>query len=605
MHSFFVGYSDKQKIQDHRGSFDYADKHIELTYSRLGDANQQLIFSLTERYVIVFDGEIYYDDGLQQDLINEEIILKTNTEVLLILYSRYKEQMIEKLRGMFSFVIWDSEEKVLFGARDRFGIKPLYYYESAEENYFATEMKSIRERIKCTEINNEAVQHYLSYQFVPEQNSLTCGIKKLEPGHYFIKKMGQPMKVTRYWKAVFHPVAKQEADFTKEIRDALAETIQLHLQADLPIGSFLSGGVDSTIIASIAKEYYPGLKTFTVGFEQQGFSELDVAQETAVRLGIDNISRVITPEEFMNELPKIIYSLEDPLADPACIPLYFAAKEAKKYVKVVMSGEGADELFGGYRIYHEPHSLKLFQYFPHFLKRVLRSLVKLIPDGMKGRSFIERGVTPLEERYIGNAKIFSEEEKEFLFQYYNEGLSFTKITAPLYKECAHYDQISRMQYIDLHTWLRGDILLKADKVARAHSLIFRLPFLDRKIFEIASQIPSSLKVSNRTTKYILRKAAEGIIPDHVLHRKKLGFPVPIRLWLKNEMHDWAKKIIRESNTDHLFNKDYVYKLLDDHCSNKQDNSRKLWTVIIFMLWYSVYFERKFDSELPAALIMSN
>ncbi|MEH7343390.1 asparagine synthase (glutamine-hydrolyzing) [Bacillus sp. JJ1532] len=555
--------------------------------------DEKPFFYQHDRYSIVLDGEIFNIQELKEELSEGEYC---DSEILLILYSQLKEKILEKLRGMYALVIWDKQDKVLFGARDPFGIKPFYYYDVIEGLYFATDKKSI---LQSEVLNIDALQQYLTFQFVPEPYTITNKIQKLEPGHYFTKKMDAPMEIICYWKAAFQPVLKQEAEFIREIQSALYQSIQLHTQSDAPIGSFLSGGIDSTIIAAIAKEYHPDLKTFSVGFEQAGFSEIDIAEETAKRLGVENISRIIHPEDFIKELPYIIYSLEDPLADPACIPLYFAAKEASKHVKVVLSGEGADELFGGYNIYREPQSLRLFQYLPNLIKEILRKLAAFLPDGVKGKSFIERGITPLEERYIGNAKIFSEIEKSMLFREYREDLSYTNITAPLYKESASYDAINQMQYIDIHTWLRGDILLKAHKMTGAHLMDLRAPFLDKEVFEIASQIPSSLNIANGTTKYILRKAVEGIVPAHVLHRKKLGFPVPIRFWLKNEMNDWARKIIRESDTDHLFHKDYLYKLLDDHYKDQSDNSRKLWTVLMFMIWHAIFVEKKYENELSS------
>lgn len=368
------------------------------------------------------------------------------------------------------------------------------------------------------------------------------------------------------------------------------------MRSDVPVGSFLSGGIDSTIIASIAKEFHPSIKTFSVGFDHNGFSEIDVAKESAEKLGLENISYVISPEEYMEELPKIMWHLDDPLADPACVPLYFVAREARKHVTVVLSGEGADELFGGYNIYREPQSLQIFDRIPQALKSILLQLSRILPDGVKGKSFIERGCTPLEERFIGNAKMFTEKEKQHLMAQYNDKLHYTDITKPLYKESMGYGPVEQMQYIDIHTWMRGDILLKADKMTMAHSLELRVPFLDKEVFKVASNIPSAVKTSNGTTKYILRKAAETIIPAHVLNRKKLGFPVPIRHWLKNEMHDWAVQIIHESNTEQFIKKDYVLNLLEEHCQGKADHSRKIWTVLVFMIWYKVYVEKEYDFE---------
>ncbi|MGG3560280.1 asparagine synthase (glutamine-hydrolyzing) [Neobacillus rhizosphaerae] len=607
VHDKTQNYSDEQKQQfknmndiiTHRGPDDdgfYYDEHIQFGFRRLSiidiESGHQPLTYENERYWIIFNGEVYNYVELREELVKEGLSFATSsdTEVIIALYSHLKEKAVEKLRGMFAFVIWDKQEQRLFGARDPFGIKPFFYLEDGEKTFFASEKKSILLALENDVLDYDSLQHYLTYQFVPEPNTLSEGIKKLEPGHYFTKKMGSPMEIKRYWKAHFSPVQKSESDFTKEIRDILFDSVEKHMRSDVPVGSFLSGGIDSSIIASIAKEFHPAIKTFSVGFEHNGFSEIDVAKETAEKLGVENISYVITPEEYMNEIPKIMWHMDDPLADPACVPLYFVAREARKHVTVVLSGEGADELFGGYNIYREPQDLEIFNKIPRVGKVLLKGIANMMPEGTKGKSFIERGVTPMEERYIGNAKMFTEEEKRDLLNVYHEGLKYTDITNPLYAESRGYDPVDRMQYIDIHTWMRGDILLKADKMTMAHSLELRVPFLDKAVFEVASKIPTSLKTANGTTKYILRKAAEGVVPEHVLNRKKLGFPVPIRHWLKNEMNDWAKKIIRESNTDHLINKTYVLRLLEEHCQGKADNSRKIWTVLMFMVWHQVYVE---------------
>ncbi|MBT2724734.1 asparagine synthase (glutamine-hydrolyzing) [Bacillus sp. ISL-46] len=618
VHDKTQNYSDEQKQQfknmndiiTHRGPDDdgfYYDDHIQFGFRRLSiidiESGHQPLTYENERHWIIFNGEVYNYVELREELLSEGLTFSTSsdTEVIIALYSHLKEKAVEKLRGMFSFVIWDKQEQTLYGARDPFGIKPFFYFEDGERTFFASEKKSILLGLENDVLNYDSLQHYLTYQFVPEPTTMSDGIKKLEPGHFFTKKIGSPMEIKRYWKAHFKPVHKSEPDFIKEIKDVLFDSVKMHMRSDVPVGSFLSGGIDSSIIASIAKEYHPAIKTFSVGFEHNGFSEIDVAKETAEKLGVENISYVISPQEYMNEIPKIMWHMDDPLADPACVPLYFVAREARKHVTVVLSGEGADELFGGYNIYHEPQSLEVFNKIPKAGKVLLKGIAGMMPEGMRGKSFIERGVTPMEERYIGNAKMFTEEEKRELLNVYREGLDYTDITKPLYAESRGYDPVDRMQYIDIHTWMRGDILLKADKMTMAHSLELRVPFLDKAVFEVASKIPTSLKTVHGTTKYILRKAAEGVVPAHVLDRKKLGFPVPIRHWLKDEMNEWAKKIIRESNTDHLINKSYVLQLLEDHCQGKADNSRKIWTVLMFMVWHQVYVEDVYSFQRDYAL----
>lgn len=613
VHEEAQSYSNEQinqfkKMNDiitHRGPNDegfFYDEHVQFGFRRLSiidlDNGHQPLSYENERYWIIFNGEVYNYIEIRDDLIKQGLSFETetDTEVVIALYSLEKEKAVKKLRGMFSFVIWDKQEKTLFGARDPFGIKPFFYCLDGDRIFFGSEKKSILMALENDVLDFEALQHYFTYQFVPEPLSMHDGIKKLEPGHYFTKKIGEPIDIKQYWRASFHPVHKSEEEWIKEIREVLYDSVRLHMRSDVPVGSFLSGGIDSSIIASIAKEFHPSIQTFSVGFEREGYSEIDVAKETAEKIGVENISYVITPEEYMKELPKIMWHMDDPLADPACVPLYFVAREASKYVTVVLSGEGSDELFGGYNIYREPQSLRVFNRMPGFLKSFLKLIAQIMPEGMRGKSFIERGVTPMEDRYIGNAKMFTEKEKRSLLNVYNPNINYLDITRPLYEENKGNDPVERMQHIDIHTWLRGDILLKADKTTMAHSLELRVPFMDKAVFDVASRIPSSLKTANGTTKYILRKAVEGIVPDHVLDRKKLGFPVPIRHWLKNEMNDWAKNLIKESDTDHLINKKYVLDLLDAHCAGKGDYSRKIWTVLMFMLWHQIYMEKKYSFE---------
>lgn len=591
-------------IITHRGPDDegyFFDDHINFGFRRLSiidieNGNQPLSYE-NERYWIIFNGEIYNYLELKKELIDKgyKFTTDSDTEVIIALYSSIKERSVRKLRGMFAFVIWDKEEGTLFGARDHFGIKPFFYCEQDETTYFASEKKSILTAIS-EELDLHSLQHYLSFQYVPEPATLTKTIKKLPSGHYFIKKPGGKMDIKKYWQPNFEPSYTEDSKLIKEIQDALIDSVNMHMRSDVPVGSFLSGGIDSSFIVSIAKQINPKIKTFSVGFERDGYSEINVAEQTANALNVENISCIISPEEFLAELPKIIWHMDDPLADPAAVPLYFVAREARKQVKVALSGEGADELFGGYNIYREPQSLRMFSYIPSPLKHVLKTISHFIPEGVKGKNFIERGVTPLEERYIGNANMFDEKEKKLLLVNYLNNLENEKVTSSIYSNSLGYDAITKMQNIDIHTWLKGDILLKADKMSMANSLEVRVPFLDRHVFNIASKISSNQKVRNGTTKYILRKAAEGIVPEHVWSRKKLGFPVPIRHWLKEEIYDWAVQLIHNSQTDYIFNKHEILKLLDNHVQDKADNSRKLWTVLTFMIWHQIYVEKVYEFD---------
>ncbi|SEB04580.1 asparagine synthase (glutamine-hydrolysing) [Thalassobacillus cyri] len=588
----------------HRGPDDegfYHDEYISLGFRRLSiidiESGQQPLSYEDERYWIVFNGEIYNYVELREELENQglDFTTESDTEVITALFHHKREQAFSDLRGMFSILIWDKQKQTLYGARDPFGIKPLFYTTDERGTYFASEKKSLTLVRDREQVDIEALHHYLSFQFVPEPWTMTEDIKKVSPGHYFIQKPGEEVKFNRYWHATFEPKSMDKNSWIEQIQQAMYDSVSKHMRSDVPVGSFLSGGIDSSLIVAMAKEYNPGIQTFSVGFEREGYSEVDVAKETADKLGVENISYTITPQEYIEKLPKIMYHMDDPLADPACVPLYFVAREARKHVTVVLSGEGADELFGGYNIYREPESLKVFQSIPEPAKHLLGRVAEILPEGVKGKSFLERGTTPLKDRYIGNAKMFEEAEKQKLIRNYRN-FRYQQVTESLYQTAGKYDLVNQMQYVDIHTWMRGDILLKADKMTMANSLELRVPFLDKEVFNVARAIPVDMKIANGTTKSILRESSRGIVPDHVLDRKKLGFPVPIRHWLKNELYDWAKLLIHESETDQYIHKGYVLDLLEAHCQGKGDYSRKVWTVLMFMLWHQIFVERRHPIE---------
>ncbi|MYL33814.1 asparagine synthase (glutamine-hydrolyzing) [Pontibacillus yanchengensis] len=598
-------FKQRNDIITHRGPDDegyYHDEHVSFGFRRLSiidiESGHQPLSYEDERYWMVFNGEIYNYVELRESLQKKGYTFETesDTEVIAVMFSDQREQAFSYLRGMFSILIWDKQEQTLFGARDPFGIKPLFYSEQNGETYFASEKKSITLLQENELVNTEALQHYLSFQYVPEPLTLTDGIHKVEPGYYFVKKPSESIDFHRYFHATFTQVSGEQQKWIKQIQDVLYDSVNVHMRSDVPVGSFLSGGIDSSIIVAMAREFNPNIKTFSVGFERDGYSEVDVAKETADKLGVENISYTITPEEYIQKLPKIMWHMDDPLADPACVPLYFVAREARKHVTVVLSGEGADELFGGYNIYREPESLKMFDSMPGTVKSLLGRVAKILPEGVKGKSFLERGTTPLKDRYIGNAKMFEEADKNSILKDYHQHSSYQSLTADLYSQVESNHPVNQMQYIDMQTWLRGDILLKADKMTMANSLELRVPFLDKEVFNVARELPVDMKIAEGTTKSILRKASRGIVPDHVLDRKKLGFPVPIRHWLKDELYDWAKQLIQNSETDHLIEKKVIMQLLENHVQGKADYSRKIWTVLMFMLWHQIYVERKYSMK---------
>lgn len=557
-----------------------------------------------DRYAMTFNGEIYNYVELRKELQEAGYTFNTSGdgETIVVGYHHWGADVVRHLRGMFGFAIWDTTERQLFLARDPFGIKPLFFATTEAGTAFASEKKCILEMAEDMGIDlsldRRAIEHYVDLQYVPEPESLHAGIRRLESGCTATVTPGGELKQTRYFRPQFpaQKVAKgTEQELFDRIARALEDSVEKHMRADVTVGSFLSGGIDSTAIATLAKRHNPNLLTFTTGFEREGYSEVDVAAESAAAIGVEHIVKIVSPEEYADAIPKIMWYLDDPVADPSLVPLFFVAQEARKHVKVVLSGEGADELFGGYTIYKEPLSLAPFEKIPTPLRRGLGQLSKVLPEGMKGKSLLNRGSMTMEERYYGNARSFNFDQMKRVIPWAKQEWDHRDVTAPIYAQSKNMDPVARMQHLDLFTWMRGDILVKADKINMAHSLELRVPFLDREVFKVAETIPHDLKISHGTTKYALRKAMEQIVPAHVLHRKKLGFPVPMRHWLAgDELFGWAQDQINASQTDDIFNKTAVMEMLNEHRNGVSDHSRRLWTVLAFMVWHGIFVEKRID-----------
>ena len=560
-----------------------------------------------ERYALTFNGEIYNYVELREELSAAGYSFGTegDGEPIVVGYHHWGKDVVEHLRGMFGFVIWDTETKTMFAARDQFGIKPLYYATTDRGTVFASEMKCILSMAESLgldlSLDKRAIEHYTDLQYVPEPESLHANIRRVESGSSVTLTPGGTVHNSRYFKPRFpvKPVKQgEEQQLFDKIARALEDSVEKHMRADVTVGSFLSGGIDSTAIAALAKRHNPDLLTFTTGFEREGYSEVDVAAESAAAIGVDHIVKIVSPEEYADAVPKIMWYLDNPVADPSLVPLYFVAQEARKHVKVVLSGEGADELFGGYTIYKEPLSLAPFEKIPSPLRQGLGKLSQVLPEGMKGKSLLNRGSMTMEERYYGNARSFNFEQLQRVLPWAKREWDHREVTAPIYAQSQDFDPVARMQHLDLFTWMRGDILVKADKMNMANSLELRVPFLDKEVFKVAETIPHDLKISHGTTKYALRKAMEQIVPPHVLHRKKLGFPVPMRHWLAgDELYGWAQDQITESQTEDIFNKKEVLEMLKEHRDGVSDHSRRLWTVLSFMIWHGIFVENRIDPQI--------
>lgn len=580
----------------HRGP-DSAGQHIDgkvaMGFRRLSiidlDFGSQPMYNEDKTVVITFNGEIYNHQILREELIAKGHVFSNNadTEVLIHAYEEYGPEMMNKLRGMFAFVIWDSKTETLFGARDYFGIKPFYYANVDGNLVYGSEIKSILEYPKYhKEMNETALENYLTFQYSVLPETFFKGIFKLMPAHYFIYKDGK-MEITRYWEPKFEADENISMDeLVDKIDDVFQDSIKSHKISDVEVGSFLSSGVDSSYVAAS----FHGDKTFTVGFDYEKYNEIDYAKSLSEKIEIDNYSKLITTDEYWDILPTIQYHMDEPLADPSAVALYFVSQTAAKHVKVSLSGEGADEFFGGYNIYHEPFSLAGIQKLPKPLRKGLAGIAKVLPFKFKGKNFLIRASKDVEERFIGNAFMFDEKERSKILKNPTGKYNHMELTKPYYDKVADKDDVTRMQYIDIHFWLIGDILLKADKMSMAHSLEVRVPFLDKEVFDVARKIPTKYKIVDRQTKVAMRTAAHRYLPDMVAEKKKLGFPVPIRVWLKEDKYyNIVKEAFTSEAAARFFNVDEIMKFLDRHKAGKEDNSRKVWTIYMFLVWYEKFF----------------
>lgn len=601
--------SDALELLHHRGPDDtgiqIVDDEVIFAHKRLAiidvvDSKEPLPY--LDRYLLTFNGEIYNYVELREELTRVhgvEFATQGDAEVVVAGYHVWGEAVLDRLRGMYAFVIWDREFHRAFGARDPFGIKPMHYLETADGLFLASEKKALLP-FATGEIDPVQLSHLLTFQYVPEPKTLHTQVRRIGAGESLTWSAAEGLSTRRYFRPVFHPTkVDNEKRIFHEIKDALRESVRMHMRSDVPVGAFLSSGIDSTSVVALAREFNPDILTFTVGFDNDGYSEVDVAQESARALGVTTIPTKVTAEDMMEALPKIVWHLDDPVADPSVVPLYFVAQKASEHVTVVLSGEGADEFFGGYAIYREPLSLAMLTRLPDPMRRGLKAVSRAIPEGVKGKSFLERGTTPIEERFSGNARIFArDEEIRRLLKRNAGGARYTDVTQPFYAEAAAdgLDDVTKMQYVDMSTWLRGDILVKADRMSMAHSLELRVPFLDREVWAIASKLPQALKVpaGSAITKWAMRQAMAQVVPPAIVNRPKLGFPVPTRVWLAGELYPWARDILHHSGAGDLLDLSYVDGLLRDHKAGRADNSRKIWTVLVFCVWHAIFVARTLD-----------
>lgn len=557
----------------------------------LREAAGQPMRNADQSVVVVFNGEIYNFMDLRQVLEKKGYTFRTNcdTEVLLHGYEEYGTGLAERLRGMFAFVVWDRKQGILYGARDYFGIKPFYYSIMDDGNLiFGSEIKSFLEHPAWRkEVNPDAIRPYLTFQYSAMTETFFRGTYKLEPAHYFIFKDGQ-MKIERYWDIDFSRKSSRPMDeIAEEIRARVKETVAAHRVSDVPVGSFLSGGVDSSYITA---ELHPR-DTFSVGFAYRNFDETGDAGRLSDILQVHNYRETLSAEQCMDAFADIQYHMDEPQSNPSSVPLYFLARLARQHVTVVLSGEGADEIYAGYEMYDEYDLMKKYKKLPQGLRILAADAVKHLPY-FKGHDLILNSTGRPEDYFIGQARVFSEREAwDILKPAYRQGPSVSDVTRPYYERCQGLCELEKKQYLDFHLWLPGDILLKADKMSMASSIELRVPYLDRYVVEEAAAIPPEYKITDQDTKYVFRKASAGSIPEEWAFRTKKGFPTPIREWVK--MDRYSAQIRRMFSSDvaaEYFDTKKLLKLLDDHLSGRAMNQRKIWTVYTFLTWYNVFFE---------------
>lgn len=604
----FVGYmnrkeKDKQVIQSmsnkikHRGPDSegiYMDDELHMAFRRLSiidlQGGSQPIYNENKNLVILFNGEIYNFQELRDDLVEKGHTFTTNadTEVILHGYEEYKEQILDKLRGMYAFVIYNVQEKELFAARDIFGIKPFYYALMNGTFLFGSEIKSFLPNPNFKkELNEQALKTYLTFQYNPMEETFFKNVYKLKPGHYLIYKNGN-LSVKQYFNLEFKPSEEniKEEELIKEISEEVTSSVDHHKISDVKLGAFLSAGIDSSYIVSILKPN----ETFTVGFEQNGFNEIEPAQELSKMLGIQNDNKVINGDEFFEVLPKVQYHSDEPHANLSAVPLYFLSELSRKEVTVVLSGEGADELFGGYQTYPESGIIRAYRHLPKVIRQFNGKIASKLPE-IKGKQFFIRGAENVEESYIGQAKVYSDDEaNDIVKEKYKTDIKAKDITRPYFEKVKDLDDVTKKQYVDMFLWLPNDILLKADKMTMAHSLELRVPYLDKEILKLALTLPKKYKVKKEVGKYALRKAAATKIPQEWFDRPKLGFLVPFREYLKQEKYyNIVKKEFEQDYAKEFFDTDKLLEMLEKHYKGIEQTHRKIYTAYAFLLWYKEYF----------------
>lgn len=585
---------------------EWHDDRIALAFRRLAivgvhDGRQPLV-DQTGRYVLAGNGEIYNHLELRAGLESRGHRLQTHSdlEVALHLYIEQGPASFDLLRGMYAFAIWDNATGELVCCRDPFGIKPLYYQSDAGAFRFASELPALAESMpSMPALRPEAVLRFLTFQYVPEPDTAVAGVSKLPAGHYVRVDANGGTSLHRWWTPRFEPTHRSFDDYVDEVRAAIVDSVHVHRSTEVEQGAFLSGGIDSSLTSALANRTSP-TPTFSVGFAH-GIDELANAQRAAEALGTEHHALRITDQMAFDGIDPMIAHLGEPLADPAALGLFYVSQLAATKVTTVLSGEGADELFLGYRLYDEPRALAPFQRLPATAQRLAAAVARRSPD-IRGRDWVLRGSTPLERRYIGNGRVGSADTRaSVLTPAWSTPDALAEPYAAsdaVYAESVGMDDVRRMQHLDLHLWLPGDILTKADRLSMAHSLELRVPFLDRVVWDAASRIPVDMQLDAHTTKKVLRAAAGDVLPPDVCALPKLGFPVPVRNWMRGPWGAQLRDELGSADLGGVIDPTAVVGMLDAHRSGAADHSRVLWAVMILTRWNTQFSSRSLQRLTP-------
>lgn len=586
---------EMSKKIEHRGPDGegfYIDDDCALAHRRLAiidlNTGKQPIYNEDETLVIVYNGEVYNFQELRNALEKKNHIFKTktDTEVIIHGYEEWGPDVTKYLRGMFSFAIWDKNKKELFLARDGFGIKPLYYGLFNNTFMFSSEPKAFLVNPDFDKkLNENILSAYLCFNSVPTSETFFKGVYRLDPGSYLFYKDGK-IQIKNFFRLNFDEKNNSMEDITEDISKAMENSVKYHQISDVEVGSFLSSGIDSSYIVSLAKPD----KTFTVGYDNPKFDEIKYAEDLSNKLNIKNYSKKISMDEYIEAFPKIQYYMDEPLADPSAIALYFVSEIASKKVKVVLSGEGADELFAGYNSYQQELSMHWYMRIPYFIRHGIASVAGLFPDA-KGFNFLYRRGQKLENYNIGLGRVFWDKEANSIVKL--KGQIKTKdIVKNVYKDYENNSTLVQRQVIDYYYWLVNDFLHAVDRNTMMFGLEARTPFLDKKVYEVARKLPSYAKINKTTTKVALRKAAQKVIPTEAYKKKKLGFPVPLKEWIKTDkLYKLIKEKFESDDAKKFFDTKKILKLLDNHKNGKKDNYKKIWTIYTFLVWYDIYFNQ--------------